>query len=351
MTPFLGHPDQLSGIRLVELADGPGRGVRLLEVRTAAGLAFEIVVDRAFDIGAASIRGRNLAYISPVGIRGPWFQERHGFASWMRGFGGGLLATGGLDHTLAPATDDASRFAYPGIAEETFPLHGRLTGEPARLQGYGRAHGVLWAEGVVRQAALYGEHLEMTRRIEADEDGTEIRLTDTIVNLGAAPSPQMSLYHVNLGWPLVGPGGRIVVEADAVRACGDFALDGWTDIPEPRPGFAEEVVEFRPRNRAGRATAHVVNAAADLMLTEAWDATTLPYAFAWRQFAPGTWVLGLEPSNVPATDRHAARASGDLPVLTPGAAVTHCLAFTAHEGAAAVAAALQAIAGARPAAP
>ncbi|WP_308917005.1 DUF4432 family protein [Jannaschia sp. LMIT008] len=341
MTPLAGHPDQLSGVRLVELADGPGRGVRLLEFRTSAGLAFEVVVDRAFDIGMASIRGRGLSFTSPVGIRSPFLHQPTGMENWMRGFGGGLLATGGLDHTMGPARDDAARFAYPGMDGEVFPLHGRLTGEPARLRGYGRTDGTLWAEGVVRQAALYGEHLEMVRRVECDDDGTEIRLTDTITNLGAAPNPQMSLYHANLGHPLIGPGARIHVEAEAVRACGDFALDGWRDIPEPRPGFREEVVEIRPVVRDGTARAAVVNAQADLLLLETWDAATLPYLFAWRQFAPGTYVLGLEPSSIPGTDRHGARKADLLRVLEPAEAITHRVAFRAVEGTDAVARALE----------
>ena len=65
------HPDQTSGIRLGRLADGPGRGMRLLEVRISTELAFGIVVDRGLDLGAASIRGGNPAYQARRANAGP----------------------------------------------------------------------------------------------------------------------------------------------------------------------------------------------------------------------------------------------------------------------------------------
>ena len=60
----VGQLSQVAGVRLVALADGAGRGTRLLEFRSGAGLEFEVVVDRGFDIGRASIAGRPLAMIA-----------------------------------------------------------------------------------------------------------------------------------------------------------------------------------------------------------------------------------------------------------------------------------------------
>ena len=83
-------------------------------------------------------------------------------------------------------------------------LRGRIANVPARLTGYGeRWDGercVLWAEGEVHQAAIFAENLVLRRRVEADLGGTEIRLTDTVVNAGFDRTPHMFLYHVNEGW-------------------------------------------------------------------------------------------------------------------------------------------------------
>src|SRR6266508_3944392 len=47
----VGRFEQVAGVRLVTAGDGIERGIRLLEFRTGTGFAFDIVVDRAFDIG------------------------------------------------------------------------------------------------------------------------------------------------------------------------------------------------------------------------------------------------------------------------------------------------------------
>src|SRR5262245_4523875 len=62
---------RLAGIELVTLADGPGRGVRILEARTGSGLAFRVAVDRGFDLEGLDWRGIPLGWHSPVGERNP----------------------------------------------------------------------------------------------------------------------------------------------------------------------------------------------------------------------------------------------------------------------------------------
>ena len=83
--------------------------------------------------------------------------------------------TCGLDHTLGPAEVSAENYDYPGRKSVRHGLHGRVALIPARLTGYGeRWEGdrcVLWAEGIVHQATVFGEDLRLYRRIEADVGG------------------------------------------------------------------------------------------------------------------------------------------------------------------------------------
>src|SRR5919109_2082806 len=188
----VGRLEQVAGVRLITLGDGAERGVRVLEFRTGTGFAFDVVVDRAFDVGRCELGGRSLGWISGVGYAGPWFYEPEGLG-FFRTFGGGLVTTCGLDHTLFMAEDTAEHYHYPPKETETFGLHGRVSNRPARLVGYGeRWEGdecVLFAEGEVLQAAVFGEQLVLRRRIEAPVGQSRLVIHDEVENVGHDPTP------------------------------------------------------------------------------------------------------------------------------------------------------------------
>ena len=98
----VGRLEQVAGVRLVTLGDGQGRGVRVLEFRTGTGFAFEVLVDRCFDVGRCELSGQPLSWLSGAGVTGPWYYEPDGWG-WFRAWGGGMVVTCGLDHTLGPA--------------------------------------------------------------------------------------------------------------------------------------------------------------------------------------------------------------------------------------------------------
>ena len=228
------------------LGDGVERGVRLLEFRTGTGFEFDVVVDRAFDIGRCEHAGRALAWTSATGFAGPWFYEPEGLG-FFRGFGGGLLTTCGLEHALFMAEDTAEQYHYPPKQTETFGLHGRVSNRPARLAGYGeRWEGdecVLYAEGEVLQAAVFGEQLLLRRRIEARVGESRLLIRDEVVNVGHDRTPHMLLYHVNAGWPVVDEGSELLVPATVVEPRGDHAVEGYDVIEAPQSGFVEQVFE------------------------------------------------------------------------------------------------------------
>src|SRR5207237_5767559 len=74
----VGHLQQLGGTRLVTLQDGVERGVRVVEFRTAAGLDFAVLVDRAMDIAWCRYNRRSISWLCPVGLIGPWYREPEG---------------------------------------------------------------------------------------------------------------------------------------------------------------------------------------------------------------------------------------------------------------------------------
>ena len=318
----VGRLEQLAGVRLVTLADGAGRGVRVLEFRTGSGFTFDVLVDRAFDVGACGYQKQPLAWESPVGVSGPWFYEPEEFG-FLRTQGGGLLTTCGLDHTLFPTDDTAAQYHYAPKTTEHYGLHGRASNLPARLVGYGeRWEGdacVLWAEGEVRQVSTLGENLVLRRRIEARVGASNVTLHDEVENVGYHPTPHMLLYHINFGFPVVDEGAEILLPEGRVTPWGDYPEKDFRVLAAPAKNFEGQVFEYEPQTeRDGTVPAGIVNRARGLGVYELFKREQLPFPLVWRMLGEGHYVVALEPSTNRVAGRHDARARGELIELEPG---------------------------------
>jgi uncharacterized protein DUF4432 len=332
----VGRLEQVAGVRLVSVADGNERGVRLLEVRTGTGFAFDVLVDRAMDVGRCELAGRALGWQSGVGFGGPWFAEHEGLG-WLRNWGGGLLTTCGLEHALFMAEDTAEQYHYPPKRTESFGLHGRISNRPARLTGYGeRWEGdacVLWAEGETRQGAVFGEHLVVRRRIEARVGESRLTIRDEVENVGHDRTPHMYLYHVNVGFPVLDDGAELLVPATNPVPRGDHAVEGYRRFHGPTAGYVEQVTEHEVHGEAdGSVPVAVVNRALGLGAYEVFNRDQLPFHFIWRMLGQGTYAVGIEPSTNRTAGRLDARARGELIVLEPGERRVYDLELGALDG-------------------
>src|SRR5690242_17397269 len=109
-----GDLSALGGVRKVILEEGAERGIRALEFRTGSGLRFDVLVDRAMDIGTAEHAGRSVGWHSATGFRHPGlheYRDEDGLA-WLRSFSG-LVVMAGLDHSLFMAEFCTSQYGYP----------------------------------------------------------------------------------------------------------------------------------------------------------------------------------------------------------------------------------------------
>lgn len=348
-----GDLSALGGVRSVVLDDGLERGIRVLEFRTGTGLTFDVLVDRAMDIGPAEHAGRAFGWRSATGFRHPGlheYRDEDGI-SWLRSFSG-LVVTAGLDHSLFTAEVDAAQYRYPFRKTVWNGLHGRIANIPARLLGYGEEWRspeicTLWAEGEVRQAAVFGEHLRLRRRIEADLGGNSIRLTDTVTNHGSDPTPHMLLYHINLGWPLVDAGTRLVAPIARTRYASESVQEqrvSYQRFPEPQAGFVEQVYvhDLVAAEDGGLAVA-VVNERLQLGMQLEWSATEFPYFFEWLHLREGAYAVGLEPSTHDIRGDAAARADGSMIWLGAGESRAYHTVFAILDGAEPIAEAIRAV--------
>ena len=313
-----GDLTQFGGVHLGELADGFERGVRVADVRTGSGFDFTVLIDRGMDLGAATFRGVPLAWHSPTTFAHPAYYEPEGLG-WLRGFGGGLMATGGLTYVGAPTVDQG----------QPRGLHGRASDLPATRRAYGSDwHGdecELWVSGQVREASVFGPNLVLSRRISTFLGATRLTIVDTVTNEGHEPAPHMLLYHCNLGFPVLSEDSELLVNSVEVWPRDRAAEPGFAEhrrFGPPTAGYAEQVFYHTPHvDAAGYARAALVNRrfanGQGLGVALRWRAAELPWMFEWKMLGQGHYVCGLEPATNLAGGRDQEREAGRLQMLMP----------------------------------
>jgi hypothetical protein len=242
----VGRLEQVAGVRLVTLDDGLGRGVRLIEFRTGSGFSSTSLWTAAStSAGARSAAARSTGCRN-AGIVAPWYYENDALG-WFRAWGGGMVVTCGLDHTLLSGEDDSGDFHQPHVLKTVrYSLHGRVGGLPARLVGYGeRWEGdecVLWADGEVLQSASFGEHLLLRRRVEARVGASKSTIHDGVENVGPSRISHMLLCHCNVGFPVADEGSELLVPALETTTDYDVpaeAMASYRTLSAPIEGFTE----------------------------------------------------------------------------------------------------------------
>jgi hypothetical protein len=341
-----GSHKQFFGVRLYEMGDGAARGVRTLEFRTGSGLRFSVLVDRAFDIGDAEFQGANIGWNSPTDVRHPAYHtpnDERGL-SWLRSFSG-LLMTCGLDHTLFMASESAEHYIYPGRSTIDFPLHGRIANTPGELHGYGESWAgddcLLWCEGIVTQATVFGENLQLLRRIEARVGESSLTIRDRVINHGFYRTPHMFLYHINVGYPVLDEGSEYVAPIRKVIWAAHAAQlrkqnAGYRIQPGPMASFTEQVYEHAMAcDGEGKVPVGLVNrtfgGGRGLGFAIETDVGEFPCHFQWQNFQEGLYAHAIEPSTHHVLGRAGAKERGEMIWLEQGEERRYTTRFTVLE--------------------
>jgi hypothetical protein len=310
-----GDLSQVAGIRMMTLADGSERGVRIADVRTGSGLRFQVTLDRGMDISLADYRGVPLAFRTPAGDVHPSRFEPEG-RGWLRTFPGGLMTGCGMTSAGAACRD----------GEADLGLHGRLS----HLQASGVSAAERWEgdecvfliSGSLRETTMFGENLLLRRSIESPLGSSSLTIRDMVLNEGFARSPLMMLYHINVGWPIVDEGTRLLLSGATTVPRDAAAQRGLAEAricSAPVPACAEQVFYHDcAADERGYSTAMLENDLLRLGLYVRFRRKELNRLAQWKMMGEAEYVMGIEPANCGVAGREAERRAGTLRFLDPG---------------------------------
>lgn len=338
LRPLIGRMDQVASVRQVTLEDGPSHPMRAAIVDGGNGLSYTVALDRCLDLVSAQHHGRALGWRARVGDVAPHHYDRHG-AAWLRSYAGGLLATCGLSNVGPPQEEDATG---------NLGLHGRIGNTPAENVGISQAWEgddyVLEVKGSMREAVTFGENLVLHRTVRTVAGSGRIEVRDTLVNEGYASAGFQLLYHCNIGWPALAPGGHVSAPSakctprDAVAEAG---VADWMKVKAPTSGYQEQVFyhDMTPDDD-GWVTVTVVNPALGdpakpFGVAVRYLQETLPRFAQWKQLGQQDYVMGLEPATCSVGGRAADEAAGILEHLEPGEEREFAVDFVVLDGQAA----------------
>lgn len=314
---FIGDIKQIAGAVPFEYSDGKAKSVRGVKIKNGSGLEFIVLPDRCMDIPEISLNGIPLSYNSPTGITSPVYFESSG-AEWLRSFFVGLLTTCGLRNAGPPNIDQG----------EELGLHGRIGNTGAEdvsiNQEWNGDEYSINVKGVMREAKVFFENMRLTRTISTWLGRTGFTLEDVVENRGFQPEPNLLFYHINFGFPLLGPNAQIIAPILKTTPRDDAAVQDkeneWLTFGSPEYPFAERVYFHELAGDSNGNTFVAlwnkdIGNGSQLGAVIRYNITELPAFCEWKVLQKGLYVLGLEPGKALPVGREELRKGGNLPFI------------------------------------
>ncbi|MBI1337907.1 MAG: DUF4432 family protein [Phycisphaera sp.] len=304
---------QVGGIQtaLLEAPIASGRHTRVAFVDTGSGLRFTVGLDRGGDIFDAFYNNTSLAYLSPLPITPPDTNAHFG-DRWVRNWPGGLLTTCGPNYVGGPRKEDGT----------DNPLHGHHSNTPASVEMIlnpdphaGRTEMLLSMS--IRDARVFGPILEVRRQIQCRLGEPSIHIYDQVTNRGNLTVAHNFLYHINLGYPLLDKGARLIYKGkldkhswdkpcpphkNTLKFASSAEIDKLKNVPGNLPqhnGWHEYLVMLDPTPDAkGMVHVGLVNKSRTLGFEVTYPLSQWPRLLNWQHFGErGSYTTGIEPYN------------------------------------------------------
>lgn len=321
---YIGDLAQLFHVETYHIEGGKKEGVRATSVTNETGLSFTVIADRCMDIYRLSYKGINFSYLNPCGIIAPQYYDRTG-VNWLKSFTGGLMVTCGLDNVGNPCD------------EEELGLHGRIGNTPAEeycVRTLKETTGNrVEISGRMRQSFIFGDKLELRRRITAYQEKNCVEIEDEICNVGFKKQEYMQLYHCNIGYPFLSPECELLFPTKSVTGTNNLSVENvkeWNKISEPaETGEMCFIHELEEKN--GHRCVGMFNHKLQIGFLLRFEGRDLDKFLQWKYLNPGEYVIGLEPATNYADGKVKERERNQIQTLDAGDSVKHKIEFCFYD--------------------
>ena len=272
---------QVASIRRYTLSEGREKGLDVLDCDNGK-IRFLLNVSKACDIMQLYHEGQNISFISKNG-----FTKRE--TPFLRRFEGGMLYTCGLDSVGG---------------RDGFELHGTLHNIPAEIIRAECNENGITVEAIIHDTALFGKNLVLKRKIFTAIGGDSVTLEDTLVNEGYKTEEYCLLYHINVGYPMLDNGAKVVADVESYTPRTAWAKQNETTMYAMNDAVPnqEEACYFLKLSKPEIA---LVNEKIGKKFTVSYSGDTLTHFVEWKSMASGDYALGLEPCTTELDDRFA----------------------------------------------
>lgn len=272
---------QVASIRRYTLSEGREKGLDVLDCDNGK-IRFLLNVSKACDIMQLYHEGQNMSFVSKNG-----FTKRE--TPFLNRFEGGMLYTCGLDSVGG---------------REGYELHGTLHNIPAEIIRAECNENGITVEAIIRDTALFGKNLVLKRKIFTAIGGDSVTLEDTLVNEGYKTEEYCLLYHINVGYPMLDDGAKVIADVESYTPRTAWAKQNETTMYEMNASTPnqEETCYFLNLKKP---EITLVNEKNSKEFTVSYSGDTLPCFVEWKSMASGDYALGLEPCTTELDDRFA----------------------------------------------
>lgn len=262
---------QVASLHRYTITEGRGKGLDVIDCDNGK-IRFLLNVNKACDMMQLYYKGQNMSFISKNG-----FMQRE--LPFAKRFEGGMLYTCGLD----------SAGERGGFDE-----HGSIHNTPAEILRAECNEREIVVEAVIRDTEICGKNLVLRRKITAPIGGETVSVNDTLTNDTYRDEEYCLLYHVNIGYPMLDAGARIVADTDICQPRTPWAEKNIAtayQIEAPTPNMEETCYYLEPKS----SQVSLTNEKIGKRFTVSYSGDTLPNFLEWKNMTSGDYALGLEP--------------------------------------------------------